>query len=290
MKTALITGCSSGVGYATCLHLARNNWKVFATVRGLEKGEALMKAAQEGGFPERIHLVALDVSKEEEVSKVVEDVLAKAGQLHLLINNAGYSIVKPTELTSLAEFREVFDTNFFGAVAVTKAIIPHMRANKAGHIINISSYGGLVGQPFNDAYCAAKFALSGWSESLYSTLYPFGIHVSLVCPGAINSAFLGKAAGTAVYAENAYSPLQKMYVDNIKAVFASNQATGVKSSQSPEEIAEILWNLVNSEEPHQMYLTSEYISNLAAVKYKDITGDSVAEMTMKRSFGGKVKL
>jgi len=291
MRTAFITGTSSGVGFSTSLLLAKNNFKVFASVRSIGKGEGLLNAAKNLGVHNNIHLVELDVSKEKDVSTVVKDVISKAGKLDVLINNAGYTIVKPTELTSMSEFREIFDTNFFGTVAVAKEVIPHMRSNKSGHIINISSYGGLVGQPFNDAYCAAKFAVTGWNESLHSTLHPFGVNVSLVCPGAITTPFAGKATGTVnVDPTNPYIPLQQLYMDNLKKIFSSNASSGVKSSQTAEELAEFLLNVINSKEPKPLYVTSEYIGNVASKKYVDITGETMAKTTITRSFGSDIKL
>jgi short-subunit dehydrogenase len=178
------------------------------------------------------------------------------------------------------------ETNFFGLVATTKIIVPLMRARRSGHIINISSYGGLVGQPFNDAYCAAKFAVTGLSESMYSSLHPFGIKVTLVCPGAITTPFLDKAAKTVeMDPSNPYMPLGSAYIATMRKVFSDSGTSGIKSSQTADEIAEILKRLIEEDDPQFLCLTSQYIEKIAGFKLKDTTGRTMADLTLKRSYG-----
>jgi NAD(P)-dependent dehydrogenase (short-subunit alcohol dehydrogenase family) len=283
----LVTGASSGVGLALAQVLSGSGqYKVYATARQPNKVEQLQQLVKERS--DTLEVLTLDVTKESTIQESIDYILKKDGKIDVLVNNAGFSFAKPTELTSMDEFREIFDTNFFGVVATSKAVIPHMRAAKSGHIINISSVGGLLGQPFNDAYCAAKFAVCGLTESMYQTLIPFGIKVTLVCPGAITTPFLAKAASSVVPSgeNNPYTELQNMYVENVTKIFAGNAASGIKSSQTAEEIAEIIKKIAELEKPDFCYTTSEYVTNFAATKLVDVTGNSSAEFTSKRCFGG----
>jgi len=186
----------------------------------------------------------------------------------------------------MSEFRDVLEANFFGLVAITKEVLPYMREAKSGHIINISSYGGLVGQPFHDAYCSAKFAVSGFTESLFMTLLPFGVKVTLVCPGAMTTPFFDKAHATVAKEENPYEELQKTYVASVTKIFTGNKAAGIKTSQTPEEVAEVIKGIIETDKPQLMYMTSEYMKKQASIKLVDVTGEKTVEGTYKTYFGG----
>jgi len=289
-KVVVVTGASSGLGLATTLLLAGighgKTYKVYPSVRNISTATALINGAKEKGVT--IHPIEMDVSKSDQVTSVLAGIIKEEGAIDVLINNAGFTFAKPMEETTMEEFHTLFDTCLFGVVAACKAVIPAMREQKSGHIINISSIGGLMGQPFNDAYCSAKFALSGLSESMYGTLVPLGIKVTLVCPGAITTPFLAKATATTTTDPNSpYVGLQQAYIGEIMKIFQSNAAAGIKSSQTPEEIAELLLQIIDADKPHFQYLTSDYVDNLASIKFKDNTGDVGLQTTMQRSYGGK---
>jgi len=291
-KIVLTTGCSSGIGLATAVLLGSrpNKYKVYATMRDPSKAGDLMKAAKSLGA--EVTVLPLDVSKEDSIDRCTKEIFAKEGRIDVLINNAGFTFAKPLEFTSMSEFHEIFDTNLFGVVAMCKAVVPGMRERKSGHILNISSFGGLIGQPFNDAYCAAKFAVVGLTESMYTTLPPLGVKVTLVCPGAVTTPFVAKATSNMLQSDdnNPYSGLQNAYMGSMKAIFAGAAASGIKSSQTPEEIAGVLMSILETEKPKPMYLTSEYISKSACLKLKDPTGETVAKESIKRSFGDYVNV
>jgi short-subunit dehydrogenase len=224
----VITGASSGLGLATASLLSSTGeYKVYATARTPAKADQLQQLAKEEKRSNRLEILELDVTKEDSIARAINLILQKESRIDVLVNNAGFSFAKPLELTSMGEFHEIFDTNFFGVVAMSKAVVPSMRGAKSGHIINIASFGGIVGQPFNDAYCAAKFAVVGLTESMYATLFPLGVKVTLVCPGAITTPFLAKAAATTdASADNPYSSLQQAYIDNIKKYFPETPPAG----------------------------------------------------------------
>jgi NAD(P)-dependent dehydrogenase (short-subunit alcohol dehydrogenase family) len=289
VKVVVITGASSGVGLALANLLSNsNNYKVYATVRTPGKADQLQQYAKERG-EKKLEVLELDVTKEESIDKAVKHIVGKDGKIDVLVNNAGFSFAKNLEQSTMSEFREIFDTNFFGVVATSKAIVPLMRQAKSGHIINIASYGGLVGQPFNDAYCAAKFAVTGLTESMHATLSPLGVKVTLVCPGAIATPFLAKATATATKDENnPYAALQQAYIDSMKKIFAGAAASGVKTAQSAEEIADLLKQIVETEKPHFLYPTSAYIGGLISKKLVDNTGDAMTQLTIQRSYGDAI--
>lgn len=181
-KSVLVTGASSGIGEATALALAHRGFKVFAGARRIEKLKAL-----EGLGHGRLTALALDVTDATSISAA----LAAIGDapLYGLVNNAGVSVTGPLEEMPIDDWRRQFETNVFGVVAVTKAMLPQMRAAGAGRIVTIGSVAGRIASPFMSAYAASKHAVEGLSDSLRRELRPFGIAVSVVRPGFINTPF-----------------------------------------------------------------------------------------------------
>jgi short-subunit dehydrogenase len=178
-KVALVTGASSGIGFATAKLLIRNGYIVFGTSR-----EPELHGSE--GFT----LLPLDVRSEESVQQCVEIVLTKAKRIDLLVNNAGYGQIGAIEENSVAAAKEQFDTNVFGTMQVINAVLPTMRQQGSGHIINVSTILGLIALPYAGLYSASKFALGGLSEALRSEVAPFNIAVSLVEPGTVNTSFV----------------------------------------------------------------------------------------------------
>jgi len=171
MKTVLITGASSGLGKATAEYLSQNGFDVIGTSRKPEKVKST------------IELLTLDVSDKTSVEKAVASFIKKKGKIDVLVNNAGYGLSGPIEETSIEEAKAQFDVNFFGAVLMTQAVLPHMRANSGGIIINISSMGGLTGMPYQAFYSASKFALEGFTEALRIETRASNIRVMNINPG-----------------------------------------------------------------------------------------------------------
>lgn len=186
-KTALITGASSGFGLLTSITLARRGWRVLATMRDLNRREKLEKAARDGGVLERLEFLPLDVSNPAQIAAVADLASKRPEPLHALINNAGFAVPGFAEDVTDAELRDQFDTNFFGAAAVTRALLPRMRRQKFGHIVMVSSISGRTGFPGVSSYAASKFALEGWSETLRYEMKAFGIQVVLVEPGSFET-------------------------------------------------------------------------------------------------------
>ncbi|MFH1850817.1 MAG: SDR family oxidoreductase [Candidatus Neomarinimicrobiota bacterium] len=183
-KVILVTGASSGIGRATALRLARAGHRVYGSSRRLNSVDT------DRNLP-AVKMLEMDVNSSASVRSAVTALLDEAGRLDTVINNAGFGICGPAELTSTAEAKAQFDTNFFGVQRVCRAVIPVLRQQAGGQIINISSLGGLIGLPYQGFYSASKFALEGFSEALYQELRPQGIRVVLVEPGDFSTGFTG---------------------------------------------------------------------------------------------------
>ena len=201
-KTWFITGASSGFGTAFAQFAIERGDNVVATARNVSKLEALVASA-----PGRILAVKLDVTHSADIQPAIDAAIKRFGRIDYLFNNAGYGVVGAMEETSDAELRAVMDTNFFGAAAVTRAVLPVMRAQRSGAIVNISSMGGQMSFEGVGAYSATKFALEGMSEALALEVKPFGIKVLIVEPGAFRTDFGGASALRSMPVNAAYKDI-----------------------------------------------------------------------------------
>lgn len=183
-----ITGASSGFGKAFATYAATQGYRVVATARTQRNLEELA-----GKFPGQVLAVPMDVTDRRQIDRAVKQAIDQFGRVDVLINNAGYSIVGAMEETPEDELRALMDTNFFGAVAVTRALLPFFRKQRAGAIVNISSLGGQLSYPGFGAYSASKFALEGVSEALAHEVKPFGVKVLIVEPGQFRTELAGNA-------------------------------------------------------------------------------------------------
>jgi len=186
-RVALITGSSSGIGLLTGVELALGGYRVVATMRDLARRTRLDEASEPAGIAGQIDVRRLDVTETDTIPSLVEAVVRDHGRIDVLVNNAGFAMAGFVEDLRLAEIRQQFDTNFFGQVAMTKAVLPAMRRQRSGHIIMVSSISGRVGQPVLSSYSSSKFALEGWSEALRIETFSLGIRVVLVEPGSFGT-------------------------------------------------------------------------------------------------------
>ena len=187
-KVWLITGASRGLGRSLTQEALKAGHRVVATARNMER---LAEVASK--FGESVRTVPLDVTNEAQAKNAVEAAIETFGCVDVLVNNAGYGNVYPVEDTSLADFRAQIETNLFGVIIMTKAVLPHFRERASGHIIQISSIGGRVGPVGRAAYAAAKFGVEGFSESLSKEVGPLGIKVTIVEPGGFRTDFAGSS-------------------------------------------------------------------------------------------------
>lgn len=265
-KIILITGASSGIGLETAIQLAEQGHKVYATMRNLEKSTLLKREAEKRKVS--LSILQLDVLDEQSITDCVSEIINANDRIDVLINNAGAGFIRTMEQASMDEIKHVMDVNFYGPIRCSKAVLPIMRKQKSGHIINISSVGGLVGQPVNEIYCAAKFALEGLTESLATYLEPyFGIHVSLIEPGGVITEF---GNSLTQYFENTggilnddYKPLIENYM-GYRATFTDEVKE--KAFQKPAQIAAVIIQCMNDPQPKVRYMTSEGVATFTKVK------------------------
>lgn len=190
MSTALITGCSTGIGFATAVAMARAGHEVFAAMRNPGRSSELAQLAAAEKLP--VSIARLDVDSDESVLGGVQEVLAAKGRIDVLVNNAGVSGGGPVEELEIAEFRRVMETNFFGALRCMQAVLPGMRQQRSGHIVNVSSLAGRIALGGHGPYAASKWALEATSEILAQEVRPFGIRVALIEPGVIATPIFSK--------------------------------------------------------------------------------------------------
>ena len=216
-KTCIVTGANSGIGRSTAITLAKNDYTVFATMRSLERGEKLREIAQELNLV--IKAVELDVSDTDSVNQGINEILNQTDQIDVLINNAGVGSNAVIEDVDIESDKSVFETNFWGSVRCIQAVLPTMRQQKSGHIIQVSSIAGRVGLPAQPIYSASKWALEGLSENLAHDLSSFGVRVSIIEPGVTRTAILGKNNTVPQNDdfENIYARMLDMYMQGIEA-------------------------------------------------------------------------
>ena len=216
-KTCIVTGANSGIGRSTAITLAKNDYTVFATMRSLERGEKLKGIAQELNLV--IKAVELDVSDTDSVNQGINEILDQTDQIDVLINNAGVGSNAVIEDVDIESDKSVLETNFWGVVRCIQAVLPTMRQQKSGHIIQVSSIAGRVGLPAQPIYSASKWALEGLSENLAHDLSSFGVRVSIIEPGVTRTAILGKNNTVPQNDdfENIYARMLDMYMQGIEA-------------------------------------------------------------------------
>lgn len=267
-QVVLITGTSTGLGLETSLNYGRNGYKVYATMRNLNKKEKLMKKIKEENLD--IEIKRLDVTDKESIKKCVLEIIEKEKKIDILINNAGAGFISNIEELTEKDMNWVTDVNYHGVVRTIQEVIPFMRKARSGHIINVSSVGGLVGQPFNEVYCGAKFAVEGFTEALASyTTREFGIKFTLIEPGAITSEFannaLKKLASTPLDQDSEYAPIFKKYVDRVTKRFLDPD---INTSQTSQEVASIVYDVSQMEKPPLRIRTSEWAEEFSQIKTK----------------------
>ena len=274
-KVALVTGSSSGIGYETSLLLARNQFVTYASMRNLKKGDELMKIASQETIP--LKVIELDVNDHASVNDAIDTILRENGRIDVLVNNAGYSIFGSLEELSLEEIKDEFETNFFGAVRAAKAVIPAMRKQSRGIIVNISSVGGKVGLlPFFTAYHASKFALEGYTESLRQEVVEFGINVILIEPGAVGTNFMDN-----MKTGKNYNPNESPYANTIQRVFEGAQVI-MANTTHPREVAQVILNAVNSTSPNVRYSVGKDAESI--LKRRAELSDTEMEQWVRESY------
>jgi NAD(P)-dependent dehydrogenase (short-subunit alcohol dehydrogenase family) len=257
-KVAVVTGSSSGIGFESALILARNGYTTYATMRSPEKDTSIKAVVQNEGLP--IRVVQLDVTDDTSVKNAINRIISEAGRIDLLVNNAGYGLVGSLEDLAMEEIISQYETNLFGLIRVTQAVLPTMRKQGSGRIINVSSGAGIFGYPGGSAYVSTKFAVEGLSESIAYELEPFGIKVILVEPGFIKTNF-GNAMVMAKRAQDSASPYSEM----MQKMRASTTELA-KNASDAELVANIILEAASNPNPRLRYLAGKDVESWAESK------------------------
>lgn len=239
-KVAVVTGSSSGIGLETSLLLARNGFYTYVTMRNLDKSKTITDLKQKEKLS--LEVLKLDVTTDESVKEAIHRITNEQGRIDVLVNNAGYALVGPFEELSIEEFKEQFETNVFGVIRVTQSVLPIMRRQKCGTIINISSIAGKIGFPLTSAYVSSKFALEGLCESMAYEVEEFGIKVILIEPGVIKTNFdnnlkIGKRVS--IVPNSSYAEMTQKRISGFKPRF--------ESGSPPIEVATVILKAITSE-------------------------------------------
>ncbi len=243
-KVVLITGASSGFGKVAAEYLSQKDYKVYGTSRNPSTQIKMYK------------MIQMNVNDKTSVAKGVRYILDKEGTIDVVVNNAGFGIAGSLEGTSVKEIKSQFETNFFGVLKVCKKVIPIMRSQQSGYIINISSIAGLIGVPFQGAYSASKFALEGLTEVLRMEVKPFGIHMVLIEPGDFNTEFTANRIKTKQSQDNSiYSERFKRALNIIEE--------DEKNGSKPDKIVLLIERIINNPSPRLRYMTGPLVQRIA---------------------------
>jgi len=247
-KVSIVTGSSSGMGFETSLILARNGFYTYATMRKLdgEGSKEINDISKKENLP--LQVIRLDVNDDKSVHEAIEAIVKENDRIDLVVNNAGYDLMGALEETSLDEIKAQFETNLFGAVRVMQSVIPIMRKQKGGTIVNVTSLGGRISFPLNSAYHATKFALEGLSESIQYELEPFGIRIIIIEPGGVGSNFLRNLK----WASNTPDPLNSPY-GSMRRSMSEFFEQWSQNLTHPSEVAKAILKSVTSESPDLRY-------------------------------------
>jgi len=246
MPTVLITGTSTGFGHVTTELLAARGWRVFATMRDLKRKDSLDRALKNAGLAERGTFLQLDVTDPASIAATVKSVLTQTGKtLDAVVHNAGVAVAGVLEDLPDADIRRVMETNFFGVLALTRALLPTFRAQGHGRIVLVSSQAALAGQPGNSIYAASKWALEGWAESVAYEVDPFGIDVVLIEPGPYRTEIWNSTQWV--------KPPNSAYLSWLRQLQLGADWHQAKTSRDPKEVAAAIVNALEARRPRFRY-------------------------------------
>jgi NAD(P)-dependent dehydrogenase (short-subunit alcohol dehydrogenase family) len=255
---AVVTGSSSGIGLATSIALARNGYLTYATMRNLAKRDSIQSIADKQHLS--IRVVQLDVTDENSIKSAIQSILSEAGRIDLLVNNAGYVLTGAFEDIGINEIKALYETNVFGVIRVTQAVLPIMRKQGSGRIINISSGAGRIGYPGGSAYVSSKFALEGLSESMAYEIEQFGIRTVLVEPGFVRTK-IGENMAISKKTQDPNSPYSQMM-----QMMSSNQERMLENGSDADLVASVVAEAATAKEPNLRYLAGKDVQQMMAAK------------------------
>jgi NAD(P)-dependent dehydrogenase (short-subunit alcohol dehydrogenase family) len=266
MESILVTGASTGLGREMALYLAERGFAVYATMRDTSDAASLLNDARSRNG--KLKVLPLDVTDTASIHHAVESIVAEAGGIYGVINNAGVGLRGYFEDLDQEEIRRMFDANVFGVMEVTRAVLPHMRKAKRGRILLISSVGGRIGSLGVSTYCATKFALEGFGESLFMELAPLGIRVSLIEPGIIKTERWTINRGVAARARDPRSPYHAWFMQSEQEA----EKLVAASTATPADVAAVIHQALTAEHPQLRYMIGRK-AKLAVALRRWLPGD-----------------
>jgi NAD(P)-dependent dehydrogenase (short-subunit alcohol dehydrogenase family) len=277
-KVAIVTGSSSGIGYATSLLLARNGFHTYATMRNIGRSADVQEIAYKERLP--LEVIQLDVNDDASIRDSIEKVESENERIDVLVNNSGYGLVGAFEDLSVEEIKSQFETNFFGVIRLTQQVLPIMRKQKSGTIVNISSGAGRIGFPGMSAYVSSKFALEGLSESMSYELEPFGIKVVIIEPGVIRTNFKKNSVMSKKSLDNSSISPYSSIIQKIDSSISSM----IEHATPPEEVAKAILHAAISNNPELRYLVGSDMIMMAETK-KSMSDEDFRKMMMQSIIG-----
>jgi NAD(P)-dependent dehydrogenase (short-subunit alcohol dehydrogenase family) len=272
-KVALVTGSSRGIGFVTSITLARNDFLTYASMRNLDKEKEIRLVVDKENIP--LKTLQLDVTDSTSVNNAIKSIMDETGRIDVLVNNAGYGLVGAFEELSIEEIKQQFETNFFGVIRVTQAVLPMMREQKSGIIVNISSGAGRFGYPNGSAYVSTKFALEGLSESMAYEIEPLGVRVVLVEPGFVRTNFSNVVAKRSQSPSSQYSKMTEKMAESFDQMKLN--------SSPPELVANVVLEAVTSKNPDLRYLAGKDVEQW--MEQKKYMSDKEFFNMIKQSLG-----
>ena len=256
-KVAVVTGTSSGIGFETALALAREGYYTYATMRAIVKSDKIQELAKKENL--KIHVLELDVDDENSVRTAIQKILEQKQRIDVLVNNAGWGLWGCVEDVSINEFKAQFDTNFFSIIRLIQEVVPTMRKQGSGTIVNVSSVVGRIGVPASHAYISSKFALEGLSESLRFELAPFGVNVVIIEPGVIKTNFMkNMKMAEKSESDTVYRDITVKVVSGVKMM--------AEMGTHPKEVADTIVKTTKDEKPLPRYVVGNDASMFLEAK------------------------
>ena len=273
MPVAVVTGSSTGIGLETSLILAKNGYRTYATMRNLDKSSGITSKATKEDLP--LTVLQMNVDDDKSVNDTFQKIMNDNGRIDVVVNNAGYALVGAFEESSMQDGRAQMETNFFGTVRVIKAVLPIMRKQHRGTIVNVTSMGGRIAIPFDSFYHASKFALEGLSESLQYEIEPFGVKVVLIEPGAVKSDFWKNLKLTDNIEDSPYRQVIQKLTESFEKM--------TQNAILPEQVARIILKTVISDNPDFRNIVGEDAKSILEARSNN--SDKEFQTFMKKQFG-----
>jgi short-subunit dehydrogenase len=264
-KVILITGASSGLGKAMAKYLSNFNYRVYGTSRNPKKYSKTTD----------YELLSLDITQPDKFRKLIDDIIIKTGRIDVLINNAGLGITGPIEETDLVAIKSNFDTNFFGPLALSQVVIPHMRRQKSGLIINITSIGGYMGLPFRGIYSASKGALGVATEALRMEVKSHNINLVTLAPGDYATDIASRRHHSPLKESSPYYETYKLSLDTMN--------DHVDSGGNPHDVAKMVFKIIESSRTHVHYISGTFLQKFS-IFLKKLLPDTLYEKILMNHY------